>query len=178
MTDEKILELAVDAFCIDYDRLDGRFTKFARALLAAGASEGQACHKCGLQMTVNPHPEAGKPPHYLEVGCPKECIPCLVKNRHGWATRAMKASGEIAALRERIAGMEKIIARIPRDEQSMINFIGNNFSSMQPCDENGPVGDLADVTYSLSVHDLLSAFSWNDLDQDAIDAAIAKEKQG
>ncbi|MFM0022146.1 hypothetical protein [Paraburkholderia azotifigens] len=48
------------------------------------------CHKCGLPMSVNPHPEAGKPPHYLNVGCPWECIPCLVKSRHSWAQQAMR----------------------------------------------------------------------------------------
>lgn len=53
------------------------------------------CHKCGLLLSDNPHPEAGKPPHYLEVGCPKECIPCLMKSRHSWAKRAMAAEKEL-----------------------------------------------------------------------------------
>lgn len=53
------------------------------------------CHKCGLPRSDNPHPEAGKPPIYLEVGCPKECIPCLVLSRHQWAQRAMKAENEL-----------------------------------------------------------------------------------
>jgi hypothetical protein len=48
------------------------------------------CHKCGLPLSENPHPEAGKPPRYLEVGCPKECIPCMTLSRHNWATQAMK----------------------------------------------------------------------------------------
>ncbi|AGW94637.1 hypothetical protein N234_31805 [Ralstonia pickettii DTP0602] len=48
------------------------------------------CHKCGLPLSQNPHPEAGKPAHYLEVGCQKECIPCTVKGRHNWASQAMK----------------------------------------------------------------------------------------
>lgn len=57
------------------------------------------CHKCGLPLSVNPHPEAGKPDHYLEVGCPKECIPCLVRGRHNWAGRAMKDAGDAARYR-------------------------------------------------------------------------------
>jgi len=56
------------------------------------------CHKCGLMLSDNPHPEAGKPPHYLQVGCPKECIPCLTLSRHQWAGRAMKAENEVCAL--------------------------------------------------------------------------------
>jgi hypothetical protein len=53
------------------------------------------CHKCGLPMSANPHPEAGRPSHYLKVGVPKECIPCLVLSRHQWAARAMKAENEL-----------------------------------------------------------------------------------
>jgi hypothetical protein len=56
----------------------------------ASEKEVAACHKCGLPKSVNPHPEAGKPPHYLEVGCPTECIPCTVKSRHSWANRALR----------------------------------------------------------------------------------------
>ena len=61
------------------------------------------CHKCGLPLTDNPHPEAGKPPHYLQVGCPKECIPCLTLSRHQWAGRAMKAESELADARAMLA---------------------------------------------------------------------------
>lgn len=57
------------------------------------------CHKCGLPLSVNPHPEAGKPDHYLEVGCPKECIPCLVRGRHNWAGRAMRDAVDAARWR-------------------------------------------------------------------------------
>jgi hypothetical protein len=42
------------------------------------------CYRCGLPLSDNPHPEAGKPSHYLEVGGPKECIPCLSLSRHQW----------------------------------------------------------------------------------------------
>lgn len=56
------------------------------------------CHKCGLPMSDNPHPEAGRPAHYLDVGCPRECIPCLVHSRHQWAGRAMKAENEVRDL--------------------------------------------------------------------------------
>ena len=55
------------------------------------------CAKCGLPMSKNPHPQAGKPPDYLEVGTMYECIPCLVGNRHRWAERAMKAESALDA---------------------------------------------------------------------------------
>lgn len=58
------------------------------------------CHKCGLPRSDNPHPEAGKPSHLLNVGCPQECIPCLVLSRHQWAQRAMKAENELRDLKE------------------------------------------------------------------------------
>ncbi|MCA7086095.1 Lar family restriction alleviation protein [Cupriavidus sp. DB3] len=56
-------------------------------------------------------------------------------------------------------------AFIPRTAEQMIEFIGSNFDSMQadewtdePIPE--PAGDLNNVRYSLTVHDLLSAFQW------------------
>lgn len=70
------------------------------------------CHKCGLPRSDNPHPEAGRPSHYLEVGCPKECIPCLVLSRHQWAQRAMKAENklkDIATNREAVERIRKAL---------------------------------------------------------------------
>jgi hypothetical protein len=49
------------------------------------------CPKCGYLMSDNPHPDAGKPESMLMVGVMKECIPCLVENRHKWARRAQRA---------------------------------------------------------------------------------------
>jgi hypothetical protein len=60
------------------------------------------CHKCGLPLVENPHPEAGKPNHYLEVGCPAECLPCTVLSRHQWAARASRAEMELWELRASI----------------------------------------------------------------------------
>lgn len=68
------------------------------------------CHKCGLQLSDNPHPEAGKPPHYLQVGCPKECIPCLTLSRHQWAGRAMKAENELADARALLSASKPVAA--------------------------------------------------------------------
>lgn len=45
-------------------------------------------HFCGLPMSLNPHVDAGVPGRFLEVGAVRECIPCLVKSRHDWATKA------------------------------------------------------------------------------------------
>jgi hypothetical protein len=64
------------------------------------------CHKCGLQLSDNPHPEAGKPSHYLQVGCPKECIPCVTLSRHQWAGRAMKAENELTDARKLLSATQ------------------------------------------------------------------------
>jgi hypothetical protein len=61
------------------------------------------CHKCGHPISANPHPDAGKPGRYLEVGCPTECIPCTVLSRHQWAERAQKAERELRELRKQLA---------------------------------------------------------------------------
>jgi hypothetical protein len=52
-------------------------------------------HGCGLMMTANPHPDAGKSPEYLEIGCTYECIPCLAKSRRDWSTRALAAEKKV-----------------------------------------------------------------------------------
>lgn len=64
------------------------------------------CHKCGMPLLDNPHPEAGKPEHVLEVGCQKECLPCTVLSRHTWAGRAQKAESELREAKQRIAELE------------------------------------------------------------------------
>jgi hypothetical protein len=70
------------------------------------------CHKCGNPRVDNPHPDAGKPGRYLEVGCPKECLPCTVLSRHQWYLRAVKAEKELRELKEQLA---KIIE--PKEEE-------------------------------------------------------------
>ena len=57
---------------------------------------------------------------------------------------------------------------VPSTPEQIISFIGCNFGSMEADDwteelPQEPIGDLSNVRYSLSVHDLLSAFSeWSD----------------
>lgn len=58
------------------------------------------CHKCGCPRVDNPHPDAGKPGRYLEVGCTKECLPCTVLSRHQWYQRTVKAEKELRELKE------------------------------------------------------------------------------
>lgn len=60
-------------------------------------------HFCGLPMSLNPHAEAGKPGRFLEVGAHRECIPCLVSSRHGWA----KTAGD---LQQRLTVAEQLLA--------------------------------------------------------------------
>ncbi len=54
------------------------------------------CGICGGAMSHNPHPNAGKPPDYVEIGTRGVCIPCTCKSRHKWAERATKAETELA----------------------------------------------------------------------------------
>jgi hypothetical protein len=75
------------------------------------------------------------------------------------------------------AEVERLCNSIPKTPEAIITFIGSHFNSMQPVGDDGtPMGSLDVVTYSLTVHDLLSAFAWAGLDQYEIDAAM-KETQ-
>lgn len=75
-------------------------------------AKGPLCF-CGLRQTKNPHPEAGVPPGYLEVGTVYDCIPCLNKSRRAWSKRANKAEGELkdlkAKLDERKSWMDRLV---------------------------------------------------------------------
>jgi hypothetical protein len=80
---------------------------------------------------------------------------------------------------EEIERLNSLLARIPQTPEDAISFIGSNFNSMQAQGwtdtlPSEPTGDLSMVTYSLSVHDLLSAFSWAGLSGEDIDAALGK----
>lgn len=62
-------------------------------------SDVPLCDKCGLPQSKNPHPNAGKYEHYLEVGVEWVCAPCLTLNRHTWCQRALTAEGELSKVR-------------------------------------------------------------------------------
>ena len=53
---------------------------------------------CGLSMSMNPHPEAGKPASLLEVGAMMVCIPCTIKSRHKVTQRAYKLEAMIGCV--------------------------------------------------------------------------------
>lgn len=80
---------------IGYDKSHCLNCAFNKAQLAKDVCP--ECAFCGSEMSKNPHPDAGKPDKFLEVGTVNICIPCLVLNRHRWAERAMKAEGELEA---------------------------------------------------------------------------------
>ena len=63
-------------------------------------------HFCGLPMSLNPHPEAGVPGRFLEVGTVSECIPCLVSSRHGWAKTASDLQQRLKAAERRNAELD------------------------------------------------------------------------
>ena len=73
------------------------------------AQENKICGLCSQPyMVKNPHPDAGKPERYLEIGAVWECVPCGKKALHGWAKRALKAENqleEVTAERDRLRTM-------------------------------------------------------------------------
>jgi hypothetical protein len=82
------------------------------------------CGVCGGQMSLNPHPDSGKPPMYLEVGTKYVCIPCTVKSRHSWAQRATDAETKLISIRKETA--IEIFKKIESDcpHRVMANFNG------------------------------------------------------
>ena len=117
---------------------------------------------------------------------PEQVNEIYVKTKEDWNLRSDKlnqwddlgrdeqnelfaAAIEQAAAREAI----EMLRTIPTTPEQMIAFIGSNFGSMGPVGEDGkPMGDPSDVAYSLTVHDLLSAFAWIGLDANSINADI------
>ncbi|KAB0509633.1 hypothetical protein [Pseudomonas moorei] len=77
-----------------------------REELATLKSPGPLCF-CGLKQTKNPHPEAGVPPGYLEVGTVYDCIPCLNKSRRAWSKKANALTSELAEAKQRLADAER-----------------------------------------------------------------------
>ncbi|MBO5394247.1 MAG: hypothetical protein J6A65_21125 [Pseudomonas sp.] len=69
-------------------------------------------HFCGLPMSLNPHAEAGKPGRFLEVGAHRECIPCLVSSRHGWAKTAGELQQRLTVAEQRAGEMEIAIINV------------------------------------------------------------------
>ncbi len=96
------------------------------------------CHKCGNPRIDNPHPDAGKPGRYLEVGCEKECLPCTVLSRHQWYQRAVKAERELREIKERMAAwrVHNRLANVPHHIDSEMRIIG----FVVPFSEKWPMG--------------------------------------
>lgn len=61
--------------------------------------EGHLCF-CGLRMSRNPHPDAGKPEHLLPVGASYVCVPCSSKAHQTANERKIAAEAQLAAARE------------------------------------------------------------------------------
>lgn len=70
-------------------------------------------HFCGLPMSLNPHPDAGIPGRFLEVGTVRECIPCLVASRHGWAKTAGELQKRNAELTKALQNLKAAWAASP-----------------------------------------------------------------
>ncbi len=77
---------------------------------------------CGLPMSRNPHPDAGKPAALLDVGAVWVCSPCTVQGRHKASRRAAAAEAEIASSQSLMADLHDILDRAglpPRDGYSL-----------------------------------------------------------
>ena len=68
---------------------------------ATPCETGLEC-RCGLPMSKNPHPDAGKTEHLTTVGAVWVCVPCTVKAMSGWASRYHQASRDAARYAERL----------------------------------------------------------------------------
>lgn len=74
------------------------------------------CPQCRFPKTLNPHPDAGKPD--LAAGYLYECIPCLLKTRASWASRAFAAELRIRDLGKAeaaLAGVREAREQFKRD---------------------------------------------------------------
>lgn len=82
---------------------------------------------------------------------------------------------------KRIAELEArsdLLKFIPTTADQMIEFIGPHFNSVGPVGDDGKLtGDLENVTFSLAVHDLLSAFEWSNLGPDEVAAAAGAQPE-
>ncbi|WP_258180693.1 hypothetical protein [Burkholderia multivorans] len=91
----------------------------------------------------------------------------------------LRAALEAAAADKR--EMIDLLKQIPQTPEQMIDFIGSNFNSMEAdgwTDDKfppEPTGDLYNVKYSLTVHDLLSAFSCHGF-EDAVTLSQRQEE--
>lgn len=54
--------------------------------------------RCGLQMSRNPHPDAGKVPALLSVGASFVCVPCTVASLHRSETRRKELRHDVRQL--------------------------------------------------------------------------------
>jgi hypothetical protein len=131
-----------------YEQVAEEFSCYPAIPLYSGPVEPIYCQACGDGITAHD---------------PGICGNCF----------AMKHSGSALAM----------LKRIPTTPEQMIDFIGSHFNSMEAQEWSEfsgdavakPAGDLSMVRYSLTVHDLLSAFDWADLSADAIDAALSQK---
>jgi len=99
-----------------------------REELAAFKSPGPLCF-CGLKQTKNPHPEAGVPPGYLEVGTVYDCIPCLNKSRRAWSKKANKLQGELTAAEQRNAAFVELLERMLKDDDMPVHWFAHSIDA-------------------------------------------------
>jgi len=97
----------------DYDAAQSELAALREEL--ATAKRVGPPHFCGLPMSRNPHPEAGVPGRFLEVGTVRECIPCFVSSRHNWAKTAADLQQSLADAEQRNPDLLDICSSIQDD---------------------------------------------------------------
>ncbi|GJH22482.1 hypothetical protein CBA19CS22_38090 [Caballeronia novacaledonica] len=166
MTDDEILKLSWEDDMRDYNGYI-RTVPFARALLAAGASEGQA-HPIPVP-TVIDRSHANQA--YVTYGFRDEAMCTEFINATNSHRKPIYThpSAEIAALRERIAGMEK-----DADGPTITADVHADAARYQWLRNRRVEFDL------MGLHSHYATKLWNELGErfdwdDVIDSAIAKE---
>ena len=85
---------------------------------------------CGLRMTLNPHPDAGKPERLLEVGAVYVCIPCLNKANHGHC----KSANALRQQRDKLAGL--LMESCEKMTHELWQRIDAALAEVKPCPES------------------------------------------
>lgn len=97
--------------------------------------ETRECGLCGGVAYRSPHPEAGTLKAEIGAGYEFECIPCLVKTRHGFASKYWAMVDEARCLRaeiERLRIAEELANLLMADEAEEIRdrwFQGNPYAA-------------------------------------------------
>ncbi len=114
-----------------------------------------ACGMCGLPMSKNPHPDAGKPGEYVEIGAVWECVPCIHKAMMSWAGRLGKANANLEILQKKMAGYVRLATNL--DGSLDEGLPENTYPSITEAVESGNLSKgVPGVVYNKAQEDMLT----------------------